>query len=87
MPKYRSVLVVDGPLPPFHALVLDEMTEEGWQVYSEGGWFRRSEEWVQEKTVLVKDSHVSKLLRELRGRGVELEKQTLEVLHGSGNSQ
>lgn len=82
MPKYRSVLVVDGLIPPFPALVLDEMTAEGWQIYTEGGWFRRSEAWVRENTVLISDALTSKLLRELRGRGVELENQ-LEVLNES----
>jgi len=70
MSRYRIVKVKTPTI--FHALILDEETTEGWQMYSWGGWLRRTTGWILENTEPVDDATAMRLVEELRGRGMEM---------------
>lgn len=75
MPTYQTVEIMAGG-HKFHALVLNELTAEGYQMYCPAGWMRRTQEWLDKNTVPTDDdAHVEGLIGELRGRGIQLVKE------------
>jgi len=75
MSTYRTVQVVTRTFK-LPAIVLNEQTDDGYQMYCAAGWMRRTQAWLDQNTVpLDDDAAVIGLVQELRGRGMELTKE------------
>ncbi len=77
MSRYRIVQVKKPTV--FLAVILDECTADGWQMYSWGGWLRRTTGWILENTEPIDDADAVRLVEELRGRGMEMIQNDFEL--------